>query len=46
MQHGSPKTLVTYHSTTRSQNPEDLGLKFHHHENLKSVNFHKNKNKK
>jgi hypothetical protein len=30
------ETVVSYHNTTRDQNPEDLDLDVHHFQNLKS----------
>jgi len=33
------ETLVTYHNTTRGHNPEDLNLKLHRRENLKTPNL-------
>jgi hypothetical protein len=32
----SSETSVTYHTTTRCANPEDLDLNLHYRENLKS----------
>jgi len=33
---GTSETMVTYYSTTRRHSPEDLDLKLHRHEGLKS----------
>jgi hypothetical protein len=35
------ETLVSYHSITRRHSPEDLDVKIHHHENVKT---HQDKN--
>jgi hypothetical protein len=35
----TPETSVSYHKTTRRHNPEDLDLKHHCHENLKTRSF-------
>jgi hypothetical protein len=31
--------LVSYHNTTQHHNPEDLNLKHHHHESLKTCKW-------